>query len=121
MEVIGVCSIAAMTAAVWVWIVRCRGARNLLIANLAGAIGGFIVALMIVSVAIEILGYGRPDSAEKLMVSMITVCAGIGTWHFVYRIHRARHPVSLLLIGGVYGFFASVVALLLSAVIIQGS
>lgn len=25
MEVIGVCSIAAITAAVWIWVVRCRG------------------------------------------------------------------------------------------------
>ncbi|WP_415757802.1 hypothetical protein [Pseudomonas sp. LT1P18] len=121
MEEIGLLSIAAITAGVWIWVVKCRGNRNLLIANLGGAIGGFIVALMIVSVAIEILGFGRPGSADKLMVSMITATAGIGTWLWVNRIRRAQHPVFRLLIGGVCGLFASVIAFLLSVVILQGS
>lgn len=120
MEVIGLFSLAAITAGVWIWVVRCRGTWNLLIANLAGAIGGFIVALMIVSVVIEILGFGRPGSAQKLIMSMSAAGAGIGTWLWVYRIRRAQHPVFRLLIGGVCGLFASVIAFLLCAAIIQG-
>ena len=47
MLLIGVLVFLAATVGMWIWVVKNRGAVNLWLANLAGAVGSFIVGIAV--------------------------------------------------------------------------
>jgi hypothetical protein len=90
--------------AVWMWVVTNRGTWNLILANLAGAASGFIVALTVSAIGSSLFPsaiYPAPENeASKLWQVITTAGALAGVWMWMVRRSRPEHPVLRQLFAG---------------------
>ncbi|AWY42912.1 hypothetical protein DKY63_24570 [Pseudomonas putida] len=94
----------------WVLVVRHRGTTNLWLANLAGFVAGFIVAMAVEMLTRSAAGIGSPEAPFMLYSIMAGLGTLVGTW--MWLIARLEQPEDLFLrhlfAGGVSVFTGSV-------------
>lgn len=102
-------------AAVWAWLVQTRGEWNLILANLAGAASGFIVAMIFSVICSGLFPAHVPPSPENLassvfqMISTFGVLAGV--WMWLVSRPRPEHPLARQLFASVCGLAAGMTTL----------
>ncbi|CAI8716934.1 Transmembrane protein 144 [Pseudomonas sp. IT-232MI5] len=101
--------------AVWAWVVQTRGAWNLILANLAGAASGFIVAMIFSVICAGLFPAHVPPATENLassVLQMITTFGVLaGVWMWLVRRPRPEHPLARQLFAGICGLAAGVTTL----------
>ncbi|MDR8366839.1 hypothetical protein [Pseudomonas sp. JL3] len=117
MQLIGVLVFFAATVGMWIGMVRNRGTVNLWLANLAGAVGSFIVgiAVLILFNRWFVPGGNSARGVVFIFYTMMAVLgAFVGTWLLVIaRFNQSESPVVRHLIAGA----CSVLAALTTAVL----
>lgn len=117
MQLIGVLVFFAATVGMWIGVVRNRGPLNLWLANLAGAVGSFIVgiAVLILFNRWFVPGGNSVRGVVFIFYTMMAVLgAFVGTWLLVIaRFNQSEYPVVRHLIAGA----CSVLAALTTAVL----
>ncbi|WLG91433.1 hypothetical protein [Pseudomonas cucumis] len=117
MQLIGVLVFFAATVGMWIGVVRNRGAMNLWLANLTGAVGSFIVgiAVLILFNRWFVPGGNSVRGVVFIFYTMMAVLgAFVGTWLLVIaRLQQSEYPVVRHLIAGA----CSVLAALTTAVL----
>ncbi|WLG85854.1 hypothetical protein PSH97_04820 [Pseudomonas cucumis] len=117
MQLIGVLMFFAATVGMWIGVVRSRGAMNLWLANLTGAVGSFIVgiAVLILFNRWFVPGGNSVRGVVFIFYTMMAVLgAFVGTWLLVIaRLQQSEYPVVRHLIAGA----CSVLAALTTAVL----
>ncbi|WP_256573827.1 hypothetical protein [Pseudomonas sp. ok266] len=102
-------------AAVWAWVVQTRGAWNLILANLAGAASGFIVAMIFSVICSSLFPAHVSPSPENLassVLQMITTFGVLaGVWMWLVRRPRPEHPLARQLFAGICGLAGGVTTL----------
>lgn len=109
-------------AAMWVWVVRHRGAWNLIVANALGAASGMMVGLVFSELYIGLLGSSRPPRPEGMwtVFEFLTIAAALaGAWMWVARRSGIEHPIARQLLAGLCGVVAGVTALMFFAQIVH--
>ena len=79
----------------WVWVVRQRGAWNLLLANVLGAASGMIVGLVVSQLCVGLFGSSRPPVPGvmgSLLEMLATAAALSGVWMLVARRSKSNIP-----------------------------
>ncbi|WP_192562322.1 hypothetical protein [Pseudomonas gozinkensis] len=107
-------------AGMWVWVVRHRGAWNLLLANVLGAASGMVVGVAVSELCIGLFGSTRPPIYGVmgiLLEIMATVATLVGVWMLVARRSQAEHPVMRQLQAAACGMVACLVAIIFFAII----
>lgn len=103
-------------AAMWVWVVKTRGNWNLLLANLAGAASGFLVALAISIVCSGLFPSAVPPSSANLLRDLLEVMtttgALAGVWMWMLRRPQPEQPLARHLLAGLCGLTAGVTTLM---------
>jgi hypothetical protein len=103
-------------AAMWVWVVKTRGDWNLLLANLAGAASGFLVALAISIVCSGLFPSAVPPSSANmlrdLLEVMTTAGALAGVWMWMLRRPQPEQPLARHLLAGLCGMTAGITTLM---------
>lgn len=117
MQLIGVLVFFAATVGMWIGVVRNRGAMNLWLANLTGAVGSFIVgiAVLILFNRWFVPGGNSVRGVVFIFYTMMAVLgAFVGTWLLVIaRFNQSESPFVRHLIAGA----CSVLAALTTAVL----
>jgi hypothetical protein len=126
MLLIGVLVFLAATVGMWIWVVRSRGAVNLWLANLAGAVGSFIVGIAVLILFNRWLAPGEASSARIVLYVLYTLMAVmgafVGTWLLVNaRLKQSEHPAFRHLIAGACSLFAAAITLVVWSVILLPS
>jgi hypothetical protein len=102
----------------WIWVVGERGRWNLLVANCAGFISGWIVGWVFVILYQWIFAGANmampPIPARSLLIVMSGAGALVGMWMWVAQLKRPESSLLRHLIGAVYGTAAGAIALLLT-------
>ncbi|WP_236181222.1 MULTISPECIES: hypothetical protein [Pseudomonas] len=107
-------------AGMWVWVVRHRGAWNLLLANVLGAASGMVVGVVISELCIGLFGSSRPPIygvMGTLLEIMTMVAALVGVWMLVARRSQAEHPFMRQLQAAVCGMVACITSIIFFAII----
>ncbi|WP_448723084.1 hypothetical protein [Pseudomonas farris] len=117
MQLIGMLVFFAATAGMWVGVVRNRGTLNLWLANLAGAVGSFIVgiAVLILFNRWFVPGGNSARGVVFIFYTMMAVLgAFIGTWLLVIaRLQQSEYPVVRHLIAGACSVLAALTTVVL--------
>lgn len=87
--------IYAAWAGMWVWVVRARGPMNVWLANLAGFVGGCIVAMIVEYLTRVANGDAPPNAPYMLFSIMAALGTLVGTW--MWLIARLQQPENLFL------------------------
>jgi len=96
----------------WVWVVRSRGSMNVWLANLAGFVGGLIVAMVVELLTRSAEEVKAPDAQFMLFSIMAGLGTLVGMW--MWLIARLKQPENLFLrhlFAGSVGFFTGSAAL----------
>ncbi|AWA41306.1 MULTISPECIES: hypothetical protein [Pseudomonas] len=96
-------------AAMWVWVVRQRGAWNLILANVLGAASGMMVGVVVSEFYIRLFGADRPPIPGLMgtVLQMLTTAAAlVGVWMLVSHRSQVEHPVARQLLAGLCGTVA---------------
>jgi hypothetical protein len=122
MQLIGILVFFAATAGMWIGVVRNRGTVNLWLANLAGAVGSFIVGITVLILFNKWLVPGG-NSARGVVFMFYTLMAilgaFIGTWLLVIaRLKQTEYPVIRHLIAGACSALAAVITVVLWVMIL---
>ncbi|WP_454833989.1 hypothetical protein [Pseudomonas lini] len=117
MQLIGMLAFFAATAGMWIWVVRNRGTMNLWLANLAGAVGSFIVGITVLILFNRWLVPGG-NSARGVVFMFYTLMAVlgafVGTWLLVIaRFKQSEYPVVRHLIAGACSALAALTTVVL--------
>jgi len=103
-------------AAVWVWVVKTRGTWNLLLANLAGAASGFLVALAISIACSGLFPSAVPPPSANMLRDLLEVLttAGVlaGVWMWMLRRPQPEQPLARHLLAGLCGMTAGITTLM---------
>jgi hypothetical protein len=102
----------------WVWVVRQRGAWNLLLANVLGAASGMIVGLVVSQLCVGLFGSSRPPVpglVGSILEMLATAAALSGVWMLVARRSQVEHPVARQLLAGLCGVVAGITAIMFFA------
>ncbi|WP_367374283.1 hypothetical protein [Pseudomonas lini] len=104
MQLIGMLVFFAATVGMWIGVVRNRGTMNLWLANLAGAVGSFIVGIAVLILFNRWFVPGG-NSARGVVFMFYTLMAVlgafVGTWLLVIaRLKQSEYPVVRHLIAG---------------------
>jgi hypothetical protein len=106
-------------AAVWAWVVQSRGAWNLILANLAGAACGLMVAMTFSVVCSGLFPSVVPPAPASLASSVLQVITTIGAlagvWMWLVRRPQPEHPLARQLFAGLCGLAAGVTTLMFFA------
>jgi hypothetical protein len=122
MQLIGMLVFFAATAGMWIWVVRNRGTVNLWLANLAGAVGSFIVGIAVLILFNRWLVPGG-NSARGVVFMFYTLMAisgaFVGTWLLVIaRLKQSEYPVVRHLIAGACSVLAALTTVVLWVMIL---
>jgi len=104
---------------VWVWIATERGNWNLIQANLAGAAGGFVVAMTVSIIGSSLFPSDAASSTHfKGSVMAVTTTAGVlaGVWMWLASRPRPAHPLVRHMVAGLCALAAGVTTLTIIAV-----
>ncbi|KNH27801.1 hypothetical protein ACS77_09785 [Pseudomonas syringae] len=122
MQLIGVLVFFAATVGMWIGVVRNRGTVNLWLANLAGAVGSFIVgiAVLILFNRWFVPGGNSARGAVFIFYTMMAVLgAFVGTWLLVIaRLQQSEYPVVRHLIAGACSVLAALTTVVLWVMIL---
>ncbi|KNH42968.1 hypothetical protein [Pseudomonas lini] len=122
MQLIGVLVFFAATVGMWIWVVRNRGTMNLWLANLAGAVGSFIVgiAVLILFNRWFVPGGNSARGVVFIFYTMMAVLgAFVGTWLLVIaRLQQSEYPVVRHLIAGACSVLAALTTVVLWVMIL---
>lgn len=122
MQLIGVLVFFAATAGMWIWVVRNRGTVNLWLANLAGAVGSFIVGIAVLILFNRWFVPGG-NSAWGVVFMFYTLMAVLGaffgTWLLVIaRLKQSEYPVVRHFIAGACSVLAALTTVVLWVMIL---
>ncbi|MGX1183952.1 hypothetical protein AB7M29_001631 [Pseudomonas sp. F-14 TE3623] len=122
MQLIGMLVFFAATVGMWVWVVRNRGTMNLWLANLAGAVGSFIVGIAVLILFNRWFVPGG-NSARGVVFMFYTLMAilgaFVGTWLLVSaRFNRSESPIVRHLIAGACSVLAALTTVVLWVMIL---
>jgi hypothetical protein len=122
MQLISMLVFFAATAGMWIWVVRNRGTVNLWLANLAGAVGSFIVGIAVLILFNRWLVPGG-NSARGVVFMFYTLMAisgaFVGTWLLVIaRLKQSEYPVVRHLIAGGCSVLAALTTVVLWVMIL---
>ena len=122
MQLIGVLVFFAATAGMWIGVVRNRGTVNLWLANLAGAVGSFIVGIAVLILFNRWFVPGG-NSAWGVVFMFYTLMAVlgafVGTWLLVIaRLKQSEYPVVRHLIAGACSVLAALTTVVLWVMIL---
>jgi hypothetical protein len=122
MQLIGMLVFFAATAGMWILVVRNRGTVNLWLANLAGAVGSFIVGIAVLILFNRWFVPGG-NSARGVVFMFYTLMAisgaFVGTWLLVIaRLKQSEYPVVRHLIAGVCSVLAALTTVVLWVMIL---
>ncbi|MGX0888273.1 hypothetical protein AB7M22_000281 [Pseudomonas sp. ADAK2 TE3594] len=122
MQLIGMLVFFAATAGMWIWVVRNRGTVNLWLANLAGAVGSFIVGIAVLILFNRWFVPGG-NSARGVVFMFYTLMAisgaFVGTWLLVIaRLKQSEYPVVRHLIAGACSVLAALTTVVLWVMIL---
>lgn len=105
---------------VWVWTATERGNWNLIQANLAGAAGGFVVAMTVSVIGSRLFPADAASSTpfEAASILAVTTTAGVlaGVWMWMARRPRPEHPLVRHMVAGLCALAAGVTTLTIIAV-----
>ncbi|WPN59091.1 hypothetical protein [Pseudomonas sp. P9_31] len=122
MKLIAMLVFFAATAGMWIWVVRSRGTVNLWLANLAGAVGSFIVgmAVLILFNRWFVPGGNSARGVVFIFYTMMAVLgAFVGTWLLVIaRLQQSEYPVVRHLIAGACSVLAALTTVVLWVMIL---
>ncbi|EJL97865.1 hypothetical protein PMI18_04144 [Pseudomonas sp. GM102] len=122
MQLIGMLVFFAATAGMWIWVVRNRGTVNLWLANLAGAVGSFIVgiAVLILFNRWFVPGGNSARGVVFMFYTMMAISgAFVGTWLLVIaRFKQSEYPVVRHLIAGACSVLAALTTVVLWVMIL---
>ncbi|MBV4467453.1 hypothetical protein KVG95_29490 [Pseudomonas sp. SWRI79] len=122
MQLIGVLVFFAATVGMWIGVVRNRGTVNLWLANLAGAVGSFIVgiAVLILFNRWFVPGGNSVRGVVFIFYTMMAVLgAFVGTWLLVIaRLQQSEYPVVRHLIAGACSVLAALTTVVLWVMIL---
>ena len=109
--------------AVWLWVVSERGTWNLILANLAGAASGFMVALTVSEIGSSFfpsdISSAQKYHAGTLLHMLTTAGALAGVWMWMVRRPTPQHPVVRHLLAGVCAIAAGVATMIFLTVIFR--
>lgn len=122
MQLIGVLVFFAATAGMWIGVVRNRGTVNLWLANLAGAVGSFIVGIAVLILFNRWFVPGG-NSAWGVVFMFYTLMAVlgafVGTWLLVIaRLKQSEYPVVRHFIAGACSVLAALTTVVLWVMIL---
>ncbi|EJM61039.1 hypothetical protein PMI30_05357 [Pseudomonas sp. GM50] len=122
MQLIGLLVFFAATAGMWILVVRNRGTVNLWLANLAGAVGSFIVGIAVLILFSRWFVPGG-NSARGVVFMFYTLMAilgaFVGTWLLVIaRLKQSEYPVIRHLIAGACSVLAALTTVVLWVMIL---
>ncbi|RON13058.1 hypothetical protein [Pseudomonas frederiksbergensis] len=122
MQLIGVLVFFAATVGMWIWVVRNRGTGNLWLANLAGAVGSFIVGLAVLILFNRWFVPGG-NSARGVVFMFYTLMAVlgafVGTWLLVIAwLKQSEYPVVRHVIAGACSVLAALTTVVLWVMIL---
>jgi hypothetical protein len=122
MQLIGMLVFFAATAGMWILVVRNRGTVNLWLANLAGAVGSFIVGIAVLILFSRWFVPGG-NSARGVVFMFYTLMAilgaFVGTWLLVIaRLKQSEYPVVRHLIAGACSVLAALTTVVLWVMIL---
>ena len=122
MQLIGVLVFFAATVGMWIGVVRNRGTLNLWLANLAGAVGSFIVGIAVLILFNRWFVPGG-NSARGVVFMFYTLMAilgaFVGTWLLVSaRFNRSESPIVRHLIAGACSVLAALTTVVLWVMIL---
>ncbi|WP_223489002.1 hypothetical protein [Pseudomonas sp. A-RE-19] len=122
MQLIGMLVFFAATVGMWIWVVRNRGTLNLWLANLAGAVGSFIVgiAVLILFNRWFVPGGNSVRGVVFIFYTLMAVLgAFVGTWLLVIaRFNQSESPIVRHLIAGACSVLAALTTVVLWAMIL---
>jgi hypothetical protein len=122
MQLIGMLVFFAATAGMWILVVRNRGTVNLWLANLAGAVGSFIVGIAVLILFNRWFVPGG-NSARGVVFMFYTLMAisgaFVGTWLLVIaRLKETEYPIVRHLIAGACSVLAALTTMVLWVMIL---
>jgi uncharacterized membrane protein len=122
MQLIGMLVFFAATVGMWIGVVRNRGTMNLWLANLAGAVGSFIVGIAVLILFNRWFVPGG-NSAWGVVFMFYTLMAVlgafVGTWLLVIaRLKQSESPIVRHLIAGACSVLAALTTVVLWVMIL---
>ena len=114
----------AATAGMWFWVVKSRGALNLWLANLAGAVASFIVGTAVLILCSSWFSPETPSSpvpAYALYTLMACLGVFIGTWLLIIgRFKRDEYPVIRHVIAAACSCVTAMIAVVTWVLVLSG-